>query len=401
MVHYVRMPKLTELMASVKIGKWLKKEGENVREGEPLCEVESEKATEEIPAMESGILRKITAPPGAVVDYDEVIAVLTSPGEELPDLSDLMKRTEEKPEAAKVEVTAGPQPSVGELRVKISPVARKMAEENKVDITKIKGTGPEGRIVREDVVRAIEETKASPTRAAPPSGEEARIVSMSKFRQISAERLTHSARTSVPAIITVEVDMESATKLHDEAFPEIEKKAGVHLSYTDLMVKAVAKALADSPVVNSRIEGDQIKTISSVNVGVAVAAEEGLVVPVIHNADKMTVTEISVALKGVAEKARQGKLSISDGSGGTFTISNLGMFGVDSFTPIINPPESAILGVGKIVKKLAVIDNEVEMRSRMILTLVFDHRAMDGAQAAQFLGKVKAYLEQPLTLMLP
>ncbi|HJX23112.1 MAG TPA: dihydrolipoamide acetyltransferase family protein, partial [Candidatus Bathyarchaeia archaeon] len=282
----------------------------------------------------------------------------------------------------------------------ISPVARKMAEENKVDITKIKGTGPEGRIVREDVMRAIEEAKAGSTRAAPPKGEEVRIVSLSKFRQISAERLTHSARTSVPAAITIEVDMESATKLHDEAFPEIEKKTGAHLSYTDLMVKAVAKALVESPVVNSRIEGEQIKTISSANVGVAVATEEGLIVPVIHNADKMTVTEISAALKGLAEKARQGKLSISDGSGGTFTISNLGMFGVDSFTPIINPPESAILGVGRIVKKLAVIDDEVEMRSRMTLTLVFDHRAMDGAQAAQFLGKIKAYLEQPLTLML-
>jgi pyruvate dehydrogenase E2 component (dihydrolipoamide acetyltransferase) len=405
MVYYFKMPKLTELMAAVKIGKWLKKEGDTLRMGEPICEVESEKATEELQSPESGILKKIVTPKGATVEYDELIAVITASGEEIPDLIQVARTVEKSApiqgETAAAAAIVAPAAVESEAKVKISPVARKMAEEYKVDISKIKGSGPEGRIVREDILRTIEEAKNGPkVPVATIVAEETKTIQMSRFRQISAERLTHSVRTGVPATITVEVDMEEAVRLHDEAFPEIEKRTGCHLSYTDLLVASVSRALAESPVVNSRLEGDQLKVLNSINVGVAVSAEEGLVVPVIHNADKKSVTEISTTLKSLAEKARLGKLSISDGTGGTFTVSNLGMFGVDSFTPIINPPESAILGVGRIVRRPVVVDGNLEIRSRMMLSLVFDHRIMDGAQAAQFLGKIKSYVERPITLLL-
>jgi len=405
MVYYFKMPKLTELMAAVKMGKWLKKEGDALRMGEPICEVESEKATEELQSPESGILGKIVAPVGATVEYDELIAIISAPGEEIPDLSQITKTIEKtstiQGEAAAAVAVVSPAIVESEARVKISPVARKMAEEYKVDLSKVKGSGPEGRIIREDILKLVEEAKNGAKVPAPTVGADGtRVVQMSKFRQISAERLTRSVRTGVPATLTVEVDMEEAVKLHDDAFPEIEKKTGAHLSYTDLLIASVSRALADSPVVNSRLEGDQIKVLNAVNVGVAVSTEEGLVVPVIHNADRKSVTEISTNLKGLAERARQGKLSISEGSGGTFTVSNLGMFGVDSFIPIINPPESSILGVGRITKKPVVVDGSLEVRSRMILSLVFDHRIMDGAQAAQFLMKIKNYIERPITLMI-
>lgn len=400
MVHYVRMPKLTELMTSVRIVNWIKNEGDIVEEGEPICEAESDKAVEEIPAPMSGVLFKIIMPSGSEVNPNDVIAVIVHPEEKLPpNINEILNKTiKETKEAVKREEARKPKEKVAEKRrIKISPAARKLAEEWGVDVTKIRGTGPGGRIVKEDVLRVIEETGLEgKVEVRFPS---AKIIPMTRIRKIIAERLTHSARTTVPATLIKEVDVTEMVKFRDNLLPKIEERIGVRISYTDILIKAVAKALENHPILNSVLNGEHIRIISDINIGVAVATENGLMVPVVHNANKKSLDEIALNMKELIEKARKGKLSIKETTGGTFTITNLGMFGIDTFIPLINPPESAILGVGRVIKKPIVIEEKVAVRSMMTLSLVFDHRVMDGAQAARFLDTLSTILEKPHILL--
>ena len=256
-----------------------------------------------------------------------------------------------------------------------SPAARRLARELGVDLALVKGTGPEGRIVEDDVKRLAEQPLLLPRVR--------EVVPLVGIRKTTAERLSFSARTAPHSTITMEVDMTNAVKLHKETA----------VSYTDLLIKAVATALRDHPFLNATLENEQIKVFEDINVGFAVATEKGLVVPVVHNAAQKTVNEIAAKVKELVEKARQGKLSKEDLTGGTFTITNLGMYGVDVFIPIINPPETAILGVGRIAEKLTLVDNQVKIKPVMQLSLSYDHRIVDGAPAAQFLQKVKQVLE--------
>jgi len=383
------------------IGKWLKNEGETVEEGEPLCEVETEKTVDMIEAPASGLLHKIVIPTGNFVSINQVIAVIAQSDEEIVDLGKVIEEAKEttlgrpKPEIKKTEKMEIPE-VVEEKKMKLSPLARKLAEKHGIDITGIDGTGPGGRIVKRDIQKAIKMEKVLQAPVTiPTTVERGKVIPFVGRRKVIADRLFRSARTALHVPLTIEVDMSETSKLREELNTEYEKRAKTRLSYTDILVKAVAAALKEHPIVNSILENGQIKIIEEINIGVAVATNEGLIVPVVRDADEKSLREIAVSIEELVEKARLDKLVTREVSGGTFTITNLGMFEVDLFAPIINPPESAILGVGRITKKPIAMDDEVVVRPMVTLTLVFDHRIMDGAEAARFLQEIKQVLEEP------
>ena len=385
MVTYVKMPKLTWTMEEGFVGKWHKKVGDEVKKGEPICEIETEKSVDELEAPESGVLRKIIVPAGSTAKINQTIAIIAEPDEPLPEEEPIpVEEVVPKPEVVR-EIVKLKRPEVGKRkeRIKASPIARKLAQEHGINLEEIRGTGPDDRIVKEDVLKAIEKAQR------------VKVVPLTRIRRVIKKRLSYSMRTALHVPLTIEVDMTDAIKLIESFRPEIEKAHNVRLSLTGLLVKAVAKALEDHPILNSRFENEQMVIPEDINIGVAVSIENGLLVPVIRNANMKTVVEIAKAIEVLAQKARKGKLSTEDSSGGTFTISNLGMFGIDFFAPIINPPESAILGVGRTIKKPVVLNDSVTTRSMMTLTLVFDHRIMDGIIAAKFLQTLKGILEKP------
>jgi len=363
MVTKVVMPRLSLTMKEGTVGTWYKNEGNNVEKGEPLVEVFSEKATYDLEAPASGILRKILVQENDEAPVDAVLAVITAPDESFSeaDMSMEMPKLVERVEK----------------RVLASPAAKRLAREHEIDLALVKGSGPEGRIVEEDVERYIEEA-----RGILPKVKE--VIQLSGYRKTSAERVSASFRTAPHSTVVMEVDVSKAMALHDKT----------EVSYTAILMKAVAKSLAEYSIINSTLEGNEIKIFEDVNVGVAVATEDGLVVPVIHNADKKRLEEIDAAIRELTEKARQGKLAKEDLTGGTFTITNLGMYGVEFFIPIINPPEAAILAVGRVVEKPVVVDGKIEIKPMMMLSLSYDHRIVDGAPAGEFLRKVKEGAEK-------
>jgi pyruvate dehydrogenase E2 component (dihydrolipoamide acetyltransferase) len=375
MATTVVMPKLGLTMREGTIVNWLKNEGEPVEKGKPLLEIETEKVTTEVDAPASGILSKILAPRGSTVPVSETIAFISEPGE-APSLSSIEPTNSfEKPAE----------------RTRISPLAKKLADKHEIDVTKIKGTGPSGRIVRDDVLKAVETAKS--TLITRPPSEEVKVVPLTTMRENIGQRMLQSTLTAAHVTITTEVDASEAIKVRQNLLPKMEKITGVRLSYTDILVKVVAKALREYPIVNSTLEDKSLKLLERVNIGVAVSLEQGLIVPVIHDADRKSIVEISTSLSELVDKARQNKLSLDEVTGGTFTVSNLGMYGVDVFTPIINPPENAILGVGRIADKPVVLNGQIVARPVVVLSLSFDHRVMDGAQAASFLQRIKQIVE--------
>jgi pyruvate dehydrogenase E2 component (dihydrolipoamide acetyltransferase) len=370
------------------VAKWHKKVGDEVKKGEPICEIETEKSLDELEAPESGILRKIVIPDGSVAKVNQIIAIIAEADEPLPEKLPV-EEVAPKPEVVGEEVAEAKEPEVviREERIKISPIAKKLAQEHGINLEEIKGMGPDGRIVKEDVLKAIEKA------------EQEKVVPLTRIRKVIKDRLSYSLKTALHVPLTIEVDMTYAIELLKSLGPEIEKTHNILPSITSLLVKAVAKSLEDHPILNSRLENERIVISKDINIGVAVAIENGLVVPVIHNANEKSIVEIAKSLKELAEKARKESLTTEESTRGTFTVSNLGMFGIDIFAPIINPPESAILGVGRIVKKPVVFNDEITGRSMMTLTLVFDHRIMDGAVAAKFLQTLKETLENPQDLI--
>jgi len=371
------MPRLSLTMKAGTVVQWFKKEGETVQKGEPIVEVLSEKVTYDVEAPESGVLRKILAIEGIDVPVAQAIGIIAQPDEQIPE-TELAPATPE--EAAKVEaVTERELIEKAEERIIASPAAKRLAREHDVDLSKVVGTGPEGRIGEDDVKKFMEETRVAPRVR--------EVIPLTGIRKTTAERVSLSARTAPHSTITMEVDMTNAGRLHDEK----------QVSYTDMLVKATAQALREHRIMNSTLEGEQIKIFEDINVGIAVATEKGLVVPVIHNADRMALNDIASAFRLLVDKAKEGKLTKEDLTGGTFTITNLGMYSVDVFIPIINPPETAILGVGRVSEKPAVVNNEITTKPTMQLSLSFDHRVVDGAPAALFLQNVKHILESGLS----
>ncbi|MEM3601638.1 MAG: dihydrolipoamide acetyltransferase family protein [Candidatus Bathyarchaeia archaeon] len=382
----VIMPKLDLAMDSGDIVEWFKGEGENLREGEPLVSIMTQKVTYEIASPANGILYKILAPPNTEVPVGNPIAVIIEPNDDVASIDHYIEELMAKKVTPQVEIKKEQVFEIEEelkeevSRIKISPAARKLAEEHGVDFRKIKGTGPEGRITREDVLKAIEE----------PKREKGKVMPLTGIRKIIAERMTLSHKVIPPVTYSMEVDATQMVAAHN-LFKE---KENVDLSYNTLIIRAVAKAITDYPIFNSTIEGENIRILDDINIGLAVATDYGLVVPVIHNADKKEdIKELNSKVIELIERARQNKLSISEVSNGTFIITNLGMFGVDIFTPIIFPDQVAILGVGRMTEKPVVVSGRIEIKPILTLSLTADHRVIDGALAAIFLRRVKENLE--------
>ena len=390
----VILPKLDEAMRTGRIIKWLKKEGDRVEKGDVLFELETEKVTFEIEAEQSGILSNVRAKAGDAVPVGTTIAFILQPGEVAPEVAEPVAKAEG---AVPVAVPAVAK----EVEVKASPLAKKIAKEHNIDLSLVKGTGPGGRITREDVLQAVEESKvvtAPPVREEPELAEE-EIVPLSSMREIIASRMTESFQ--VPHFYqTIEVDTTELSKAREQLMPFIESKTGIRLTLTDLIIKMAAKALEDNPSMNCTYMDGAVKLFKRIDIGLVTAVEGGLVVPVIHQANIKSLAEIAQLRAELVQKARDRKLSMEEMRGSTFTISNMGMFGIDQASAIIQPPEAAILAVSRIADRAVVRDGAIVIRPMMNLTISIDHRILDGVIAATFLQSLKNYIENPVNLLL-
>jgi pyruvate dehydrogenase E2 component (dihydrolipoamide acetyltransferase) len=416
MADEVKLPRLGQGMESGTIVKWLKSEGDRVEKGEPLYELDTDKVTQEVEAEASGVLLKIAVQEGEV-PVGETIAVIGEEGEEAPDLSsgngsaaqeveeapkeEAPKEEAPKEEAPKEEDSPAPareaseqiaevrQPTRDGGRVKASPLARRIARERGIDLAALAGTGPEGRIVAEDVERAgVSAAPAAPAGA--PT--EVEVEQLSSIRRTIARRLTEAWQA--PAFqISMSADMTRAKELHAR-LAELAGD-GPKPTLTDILTKASAAALMRHRAVNARFTGEAIERYPSADIGLAVAIPDGLVVPIIRGCERRTIAELAAARIDVVERARGGKLKQEDLDGGTFTISNLGMYGVEQFVAVLNPPQAAILAVGTVEDRPVARDGELVVRPMMTMTLTSDHRALDGATASDFLRTVKSFLEEP------
>ena len=452
MATKVILPMLGQTMEEGTITKWLKQEGDQIEKGEPLLEVMTDKVNMEVESPASGVLRKIIAQADQTVPVMDMIAVIGTADEAIDDVLAAEETPAEPAEAVSEQTQpAGPHaapslavepPASSPSRPFISPRARRLAHEHDIPLASLagRGTGPEGRVVERDVQAYIAEMaeaariKATPlaTRIAGDQGVnlrevigsgphgkvigqdvlhaatsapaipalEGKVIPFTGIRKMVADNVAKSAQTAPHVTLTAEVDMTEAVNVRTELLPEFEREYGTRLSFTDFIVKAAAQAILDHPIINASLQGTEIRIAGEVNVGVATALDVGLIVPVVRNADRKALAEISTELKRLAEKAREGRLSSEEISGGTFTITNLGPYGVDIFNPIITPGQSAILGVCRIAEKPVVVNGQVAVRSMMNLCLSFDHRVMDGAPAARFLQKVKELLESPRQLLI-
>jgi pyruvate dehydrogenase E2 component (dihydrolipoamide acetyltransferase) len=392
------MPKLGLTMKEGTIEKWLKQEGDRVEKGEPLVEIITEKLNFQYESPASGILRKILHPAGKVVAVTTPIAIIAEEGEALPEF-----------EASKPDVPKeAPMPAAAvqserkehRERIFASPVARKTAQEKGIDLSLLKGSGPEGRITQADVLKAAEKVQTEGVKPSVPAQKpEDKIIPLKGIRKIIAQRMTDSFQNTPHFYLSVEVDMSAIQDVKERVKDEVEKRAKVKLTLTDILVKVVASALKEHPIINSRFEGDQIRLLEEINVGVAIALADGLIVPVVHRADQKSLTEIASAIRTITKKARRGKLSLEDVGGGTFTLSNMGMLGIDKINPIINPPECSILGVGRTIEKPVVRGGEIKIKPMAWFTLSSDHRIVDGAAAGLFLSHIQKIIETPAFLL--
>ncbi|HWU39748.1 MAG TPA: dihydrolipoamide acetyltransferase family protein [Candidatus Acidoferrum sp.] len=415
MATRIDMPQLGLTMEKGTILQWLKTEGEKLEKGQPVVLIQTEKVEYEVEAPTAGTLLKVLAKEGEELPVGGAMAILGQPGEDVSALIGGALSREPRagypqggPEPRTVEaappVAAGPAPvrAPGE-RVKISPVAKKLAQEQGIDITTLTGTGPEGRIVREDVERAIATKSREPLPAGQAGRAESRetaatvpeVIPLSGIRKVIFDRMGQSAREVARVTLFADTDMSEVVKLRQAKASEWERRFGLKPSYSDLIHLAVAKALREEPRINCRLEAQGVRIRREVNLAFAVDLGEGLVAAVIKDADKKSLGDLAKSAKDLAERGRAGRLTPDEMADGTFTVSNLGGLGVEGFTPIINPPQAGILGVGKIMDKPVVVGGGIHIRSMMALSLVFDHRLIDGAPAARFLAKVKNLLEQP------
>jgi pyruvate dehydrogenase E2 component (dihydrolipoamide acetyltransferase) len=407
MATEIKLPRLGQGMESGTVVRWLKQEGEHVEKGEPLYELDTEKVTQEVEADASGVLLRIAVQEGEV-PVGHTIAVIGEEGEDVPEAepepeveeapeeegSRAPARDEERErgrEAAVETQPAEPQATTVDGRIKASPLARRIAREKGLELREIRGTGPEGRIVAEDVERAL--AAPAPARAPAAAPAEAEVEPLTTIRKTIARRLTEAWQAPVFQI-SMSADMTRAQEVR-ERLVELIREGETKPTVSDVLTKACAAALMRHREVNAHYADETVRRFPTADVGMAVATERGLLVPVIRGAERLTLAEIAAARADLVARARDGKLQQTDLEGGTFTISNLGMFGVDQFVAVLNPPQVAILAVGAIEEKPVVVDGDLEIKPMMSLTLTCDHRAIDGAVAAEFLGTVRDLLEEP------
>jgi pyruvate dehydrogenase E2 component (dihydrolipoamide acetyltransferase) len=377
----VKLPRLGQGMESGTVVKWLKAEGDRVEKGEPLYELDTDKVTQEVESDFAGVVLRIALPEGEA-PVGQTIAWVGEPGEEVP--------AGEAPPAEAVESVPAPAPPTDGGRIKASPLARRIARERGIDLRSLQGTGPEGRIIAEDVERGAPGRPVPAAPAAAPVGEVERIP-LTNIRKTIARRLTAAWQAPVFQL-TVSADMTRANELVARVR---ELDPDVRVTVTDLLAKVCAQALRRHPDVNVQFAEDALLRYPTVNIGIAVAAPQGLVVPVLRAVERLSLGEVAVARADAVARARESKLTQQDLEDGTFTISNLGMFGVEQFVAVLNPPQAAILAVGATVETPVVRDGVVVVRPMLTMTLTVDHRAVDGAEGADFLRTAKAYLEDP------
>ncbi len=412
MAKDVIMPALSPSMLEGTLVKWLKKEGDEIKSGDVLAEVETDKATMDLEAFDSGVLRKIFHPPGSKVSVNTRIAVLGGRDEKInfdavpvvATATEAPSATKLEPAAASIPASVAPAASVPNLngsRVKASPLAKKVAKEMGVQVGLLTGTGPGGRVVKRDVLGARGGSGGGwGIYPQGPIAKDERIV-LSNMRQTIARRLLES-KTQIPHFyLEMEVDAAPLVQLRGMLNKSFEKlPQPIKLSPNDFILKAVAEAIRRVPAINASYEGDAIRQYSSVQLAFAVALQNGLITPVIRDAQNKNLKQIAEEVKTLAARAREGKLKPEEYTTGTFAVSNLGMYGVDRFSAIINPPQSAILAVGAVVKKPVVNeDDEIVVGHRMSLTLSCDHRVVDGSIGALFLKEVKELIENPSLLL--
>jgi pyruvate dehydrogenase E2 component (dihydrolipoamide acetyltransferase) len=408
MATEIKLPRLGQGMESGTIVKWLKSEGDNVEKGEPLYELDTDKVTQEVEADASGVLLKIAVAEGEV-EVGKTIAVIGEQGEAVEVNEDAQEegspaRAREQERERGRQASASdtseavtqirePEPaSSGNGRIKASPLARRIARERGIELSAVAGTGPDGRVVAEDVERAAATGAPTPAAAPAPIPQDVEVEQLSSMRKTIARRLTEAWQAPVFQL-GITVDMGRALELRQRLVDL--HGDGAKPTISDLITKVCAAALMRHRAVNALYKGDVIELHPTANIGIAVAIPNGLVVPVIQGCERKTIAEIAAARADLVERARAGKLQQMDLDGGTFTISNLGMFGIERFIAVLNPPQAAILAVGSTEEKPVVVAGEVVVGQRMELTLTCDHRAIDGATGAQFLGDVKAFLEEP------
>ncbi|MDE3058413.1 MAG: pyruvate dehydrogenase complex dihydrolipoamide acetyltransferase [Bacteroidota bacterium] len=411
MATRIEMPKLSDTMEEGIILKWLKKEGDAVKQGEIIAEVQTDKADMELEAYDSGILRKIFVPEGSGAAVGKPIAIIAGAGEDISALLTDKRSTEavqhhaEEKSSAPVETSLSqrsPETTVkqvsnenGGSRVKISPLAKKIAQEKNINVSTLAGSGPMGRIIKRDVEEVLSHgaTAFVPRHAANVSTQQFPV---SMMRKTIAKRLVESKTTAPHFYVTSEVDMKRVIEFRSA----LNATGEVKISYNDIIVKAAAYALRKNPNVNASWMGETITQHGEIRIGIAVALDDGLITPVIRDVDAKGLAQISAEAKDLASRAHERKLKPEEYSGGTFTVSNLGMFDVENFAAIINPPEAGILAVGSITEEPVVENGAIVIGNRMKMTLSCDHRVIDGAVGAQFMSDLKKILENPAVLAL-
>ena len=463
MATKVIMPQLGLTATEGTVVKWLKQEGDKVKKAQPLVEVQTDKVNFEVEAPEEGILLKIVAPEGTIVPVTNLLgwigepiegdrensqsgdlatpqgatangtAVLNAPREQaFPKSSPAARKLAREHGIELAEITGtGPRGRIVaedvqrliekdlgiplvEEEVRASPLARNLAKGLGIDLSTVTGTGPRAAITKEDVELAArmpkteargaaqlsQTTQPSPRPTMPKESDLASTsVSLIGLRRTIAQRMALSAQTVARVTLTTEADVTELAKMRDYLVRESEKRHGIRISYTDLIIMAAARALRQHPMMNARLLQDEIQLLDEVNIGIAVAVPQGLIVPVVHNVDAKGLISIARETMEKAERARAGDLTPDDVAGGTFTVTNLGIYEIDAFTPIVNVPETGILGVGRINEKPIVFEGEITKRAMMFLSLSFDHRVIDGAPAADFLCSLKHTLENPCVLL--
>jgi pyruvate dehydrogenase E2 component (dihydrolipoamide acetyltransferase) len=419
------MPVLSTTMEEGTVAEWLKREGDSVARDEPLLMVEMDKGTLEVPAPASGVLRRIMVQPGTTVPVrtliaeigtaDEVLPAVTPATRETPPRLFASPRARMRARSLGIELGAlrgsGPHGRIVEAdvlaatpaeavesaeapaRVAATPLARRLAEQHGLELSSVRGTGPGGRVTQDDVVRATQPTVDHE----PGDG----VQPLSRIRRITAERMAASARTTARVSLFLDADFSEAVRFRRQLEPEFARLGVARLPWDAIIARAAALGLAEHRHMLAQwVEGEGLRAMQDVDVGVAVTLEpEGLVVPVLRGADRRSLRELAADLLELVAKARAGRLSPTEMQGGGFSITNLGAYRVDGFTPILNPPETAILGVGRIADKPVVVDGEIVPRSMCTLSLSFDHRVVDGAPAAAFLARIAELLERPYALL--